>query len=140
MGIYRGNLLECAHVHLPRRRDGGGHSNSIGSYMLNTNSRIPEVQPHEYEYCIPPVELCSMTWMRTYSRRLYPQNWLSMNRVPYCFPRSAYSTRRDRIRYTTVSEHIYMDLSCILVRGHIQTHRVICSCTSTSPSGWWWAL
>jgi len=33
-----------------------------------------------------------MTWIRTYSRCLFSQYRLNMNRIPYSFPRSAYST------------------------------------------------
>jgi len=35
-----------------------------------------------------------MTWTRTYSRWMYSQNRLNLNRIPYFLLRSAYSTRR----------------------------------------------
>jgi len=63
--------------------------------MLNTYSRIPEAQPQEYEYCVPPIGPCNMTWISTYTRCMYSRNRLNMNRIPYLCPRSAYSTRRQ---------------------------------------------
>jgi len=39
-------------------------------YMSKTYSRIPEAQPQEYEYGIPPVELCNTTWIHTYVFKL----------------------------------------------------------------------
>jgi len=35
--------------------------------------RIPEAQPHKYEYRIPLGEPCMETWIRTYLRLVYSQ-------------------------------------------------------------------
>jgi len=71
----------------------------VQPYTLNTYSRIPEAQPQENEYCIPPVEPCTMIWIRTYSRSAYLQSRRNVNRIPHSFPPSAYSTHRRMTRH-----------------------------------------
>jgi len=67
-------------------------------YVLNSHARIPVEQPQETRITYSAWSTLHMTWIRTYSRFMYPQNRLNVNRIPSCWLRSAYSTRRLQTR------------------------------------------
>jgi len=63
------------------------------AYMLNIYSRISVAQPQEYEWRVPPGSLC--IWHGYVIFKVVDSQYrLNTNRIPYYFPRSAYSTCR----------------------------------------------
>jgi len=74
-----------------------------------------------------------VTWTRTYSRLLYSQSRLKMNRIPYSFPQSADSTCRVRGRIDSPCEcehnipdsleqqfHLCLDRGVRVTRLHVE--------------------
>jgi len=73
-----------------------------------------------------------MIWIRIYSRWMYSQNRMNMNRIPYFFPRSAYSTCRCfTLRAARISRSVeYSDTHmCAYVYIYI-TYKCIDVCIS----------
>jgi len=62
-----------------------------------------------------------MTWVRTNSRFMYSQNTPHMNRIPYSFPRSGYST--CRVAVARVVAHRRLSIRAAgLTRGYIYVY------------------